>query len=137
MSFIEPSRTLRRVIAIDAVVSLAVAILQIAVAGQLGGLLGLPEELVLWTGVFLVGYVMLLGFMARSHQLPRWLVVFVGLGNAGWAAGCVALALGLGVSPTFLGIAYLAGQALVVALFAVEQLVESGRSRRIDSVALA
>lgn len=138
MSFIEPSKTLRRVITIDAVVSLAVAILQIAAAGQLSGLLGLPEELVLWTGVFLVGYVMLLGFMAHPRQLPRWLVVFVGLGNASWAAGCLALALGMGgVSPTFLGIAYLAFQALVVALFAVVQLVESGRSRRIDSVVLA
>ena len=70
MQFILPSRLLRTALVVDAVATGALAVLQVAVPDLLSRLLVLPRGLLLETGVFLLGYLLLLVVMARSARLP-------------------------------------------------------------------
>jgi hypothetical protein len=118
MQFILPSRLLRTALVVDAVATGALAVLQVAVPDLLSRLLVLPRGLLLETGVFLLGYLLLLVVMARSARLPSLLVGLIVLGNIAWAAGCAAL-LGTGVlQPNALGLAFVGMQALAVLIFA-------------------
>ena len=74
--------------------------------------------LLLLAGIFLAGYTLLLVLMARSARLRYPLVGFIVVGNVGWATGCAAL-LGTGIlEPNWLGLAFVAAQALAVLAFA-------------------
>lgn len=119
MKHVHPSRLLKAALAADAVVSAAVALLQIVAAGALAEWLALPRGLLFETGLFLVGYTLLLVMLARSARVPAWLVGFIVVGNVGWAIGCVALPAAGWVTPNAAGLAYLALQAFAVLAFAV------------------
>ncbi len=119
MKHVHPSRLLKAALAADAVVSAAVALLQIVAAGALAEWLALPRGLLFETGLFLVGYTLLLVVLARSARVPAWLVGFIVVGNVGWAIGCVALPAAGWVTPNAAGMAYLALQAVAVLAFAV------------------
>lgn len=123
---IQPSLLLKFAFVADAAVSLAVAVLQLLAAEELSRMLLLPRMLLLESGVFLVGYALLLAVLARSRSMPRALVLFLVIGNAGWAAGC-ALVAAL-TAPSLLGAAFLAIQAVTVLLFAGLQLAGLKRS---------
>ncbi|MCX7320363.1 MAG: hypothetical protein NT113_13020, partial [Hyphomicrobiales bacterium] len=60
---INPSLLLRRAIQIDAVVSGAMALMLTVAAGRLAPLLQLPEALLLESGLFLIVYVALIGWL--------------------------------------------------------------------------
>jgi hypothetical protein len=120
MQVIEPSRLLRTAIVIDACASAGSGALQLVATPAMAALCGLPVALLLASGVFVLGYAALLLWMARAAALPRALVRLVIVGNLGWAAGCVALALLL-PDLTALGTGYLLLQAAAVALFALLQ----------------
>src|SRR5690606_40759220 len=114
MQLILPSRLLRIALVADAVATGALAVLQVALPDLLSRLLVLPRGLLLETGVFLLGYMLLLVIMARSARLPSLLVGIIVVGNVAWAAGCAAL-LGIGtLQPGALGLAYVAMQVLAV-----------------------
>ena len=120
MNSIRSSQLLKFAFAADAAVSGAVAVLQLLFADDLSRLLALPRPLLVETGIFLVGYALLLAFLARCATLPRPLVLFLILGNAGWAIGCAGvLAL---TAPSGLGVAFVIVQALTVLLFAGLQM---------------
>ena len=121
MQTIEPSRLLRTVLLVDAVVSAGVAALQLFAGPLLAGLLALPAMLLLESGIFLVAYVARLLAMARSARLWSWLVRVVIVGNVAWAAGCVGLPLLLATPPSAPGVAFLLLQAAAVLAFAALQ----------------
>jgi MFS family permease len=91
MNTIYPARLLKLALTADALVSGAVAVLQLIAAGWLSDLFGLPKPLLTETGVFLVGYTILLIVLARSTTLWFSVIGVVVLGNIGWAVGCVVL----------------------------------------------
>lgn len=126
MVSIQPSPLLKFAFAADAAVSLAVAVLQLLAVEELSRLLLLPRMLLLESGAFLVGYALLLAVLARSRSIPRPLVLFLVIGNAGWAAGCALVAALTG--PSLLGAAFLAIQSVTVLLFAGLQLAGLKRS---------
>ncbi|HZF81534.1 MAG TPA: hypothetical protein VEZ89_17285 [Rubrivivax sp.] len=128
MHTIHPSRFLKVALFADAVVSGAVALLQLLAGQLLAGLLALPAVLLLESGVFLIVYVGLLLAMATRPRLWSWLVWAVIAGNVGWAVGCLSLlkllpALGSdsGGQVTSLGVAFLLVQAFTVLVFALLQ----------------
>jgi hypothetical protein len=119
----EPSALLRGALVADAVASLGSALLMIAGAGLLEGLLGLPTALLREAGLLLVPYVVLVGVLAlrrRVHAAAVWSVI---AGNAAWVAGSAVLLVSGWVAPTALGYAFVAAQALAVAVFADLQYV--------------
>jgi hypothetical protein len=133
MKTIEPSAFLRGVLLADALVSGAVALVQLALASTLSEWLRLPSEMLMATGAFLVGYVIVLTVLARSARISSAWVWLVVIGNVAWAIGCVALAALGAVQPSGLGLAFLAVQAVTVLIFAALEyrgLVESRASAR-------
>lgn len=130
MRTIIASRLLRNTLIADAVASGALALLQVLGHAPLARLTALPAALLLATGLFLAGYVALLGLMARAGRLPVWLVTLVVAGNIGWALGCMALAGGAaGLAANSLGTAYLLAQAAAVLVFAELEYAGLRRSR--------
>ena len=130
--FFASPRFLRNVLLADAVSCLACGVLQVALPGALSPLLGLPAPLVMGTGILLLLYGALVGWLAMRRPVPRapvWLLV---LGNTGWGIACVALLMGDHVQPTALGQAYVLVQAATVFLLADLQLLGlwRGTSRR-------
>jgi hypothetical protein len=107
---------LRNVLAADAAVSGAAAILMIVGAPYLSPLLGLPSGLLFWAGVALVPFVALLLGTLRRQSAPRLILIdIIGI-NTLW------------VAPNVLGIAFVAVQALSVALLAELQFVGMRRA---------
>ncbi|NEW89399.1 hypothetical protein DU475_19320 [Rhodopseudomonas sp. WA056] len=123
-----PSTLLRRALQADALVSGAMALLLSLAAGTLSRLLALPQPLLLETGLFLIGYAALVGWLGTRAVLPRALVLIVIAGNALWTLGSVALLLSGAVAPNALGIAFVLLQATVVGIFAELQFIGLKRS---------
>ena len=118
MKTVFPSNFLKFALIADAVVSGAVAALQLAAPDWLSQFLLMPQTLLINTGVFLVGYTAVLVLLALSSKVWSALIMLIIIGNVGWAAGCVAL-LVLGVlSPNALGVAFVLVQAIAVLIFA-------------------
>ena len=112
---------LRNALLLDAVVSGAAAILMAAGASLLSPLLGLPQPLLLWSGLALVPFVAVLLALSRRPAMSRLMLVdIIGL-NALWVAGSLALLVTDLVSPNLLGQAFIVAQAAAVGLFAVLQ----------------
>lgn len=116
MKTLIPSTFLQRVLLADALTSILVATLQLALTRTLADLLGLPHALLFETGVFLAGYALLLAWLARGKPVPALLLWVLVFGNVCWALGCTAVAAVIG--PDVLGLGYLAVQALTVLVFA-------------------
>jgi len=79
---INPSMFLRRAILGDAVFSGVSALLLTFGAGELAPLLNLPEALLRETGLFLIAYAALVGWLGTRQAMPKPLVVTVIAGNA-------------------------------------------------------
>jgi hypothetical protein len=125
---INPSLLLRRAIQIDAVVSGAMALLLTVAAGRLAPLLQLPEALLLESGLFLIAYVALIGWLGFRATMPKPLVLVVIIGNAAWTLGSIGLLFSGAVSPNMLGQIFVAMQAIAVGVFAELQFMGLRRS---------
>lgn len=125
---INPSLLLRRAIQIDAAVSGAMALLLTVAAGRLAPLLQLPEALLLESGVFLIAYVALIGWLGFRATMPKLLVLAVIIGNAAWTLGSIGLLFSETVSPNMLGQLFVAMQAIAVGVFAELQFMGMRRS---------
>lgn len=119
---------LRNALNADAVVSGAAALLMIAGAPFLSPLLGLPTSLLVGAGLLLVPFVAFLVWLARRSSASRLTLVDVVAINAIWVAASTGLLLSGLVAPTILGIAFVAAQALAVAVFAELQYVGMRRA---------
>jgi hypothetical protein len=127
---IHPSVFLRRAIQADAIVSGAMALLLSFGAGPLSSLLNLPEALLRETGLFLIGYAALVGWLGSRPSMPQALVAIVIAGNAAWTLGSIALLFSGAVTPNLLGEAFVAVQAIAVGAFAecnISGCAEAGR----------
>ena len=125
---IQPSLLLRRAILADAVFSGASALLLTFGAGALAPLLNLPEALLRETGLFLVAYAALVGWLGTRQAMPKPLVWTVVAGNAAWTVASIALLFSGAVTPNLPGAAALAMQAIAVGVFAELQYVGLRRS---------
>lgn len=120
---------LRRVLWADALSGTGTAVLHLALAGTLSGLLGLPAALLSASGILLLLYVALAGTLALQATPSRALLGALVVGNFAWVAACLALLFGGLVLPTPLGQAYLAVQAVAVLVLAELQWMALRRQR--------
>jgi uncharacterized protein YjeT (DUF2065 family) len=110
---IQPSLLLRRAFLLDTVVSGMMALLLTLGAGELAPLLDLPEPLLRETGLFLIAYTALVGWLATRQSMPKLLVITVIAGNAAWTLASIALLFSDAVTPNGLGQIFIVAQALV------------------------
>lgn len=118
MKTIQTARLLKLALVVDAAASGAIGIVQLAVPGMLGDALQLPLPLLGETGIFLVGYALMLLALASLRTAWTLAIRVIIFGNIGWALACLALAATGILAQSGLGTAYLAFQALAVLLFA-------------------
>jgi hypothetical protein len=119
---------LRRALLADAIFSGASALLLSLGAGALAPLLDLPQALLRETGLFLIAYTALVGWLGTRPSMPRALVAIVVAGNAAWTIASVALLFSGWVTPNLLGEILVAAQAIVVGVFAELQYAGLRRS---------
>jgi hypothetical protein len=120
---IHPSMFLRRAIQADAIFSGISAVLLTFGAGALAPVLSLPEALLLETGLFLIAYAALVGWLGTRQTMPKTLVVIVIAGNAAWTLASIALLFSGAVTPNLLGEVFVAAQAIVVGALAELQYI--------------
>jgi hypothetical protein len=125
---INPSLLLRRAIQIDAIVSGAMALLLTFATGLLAPLLHLPEALLLESGLFLIAYAALVGWLGTRATMPKLLVLVIIVGNALWTLGSIGLLFSGAVTPNLLGQIFVAAQAITVGVFAELQYIGLRRS---------
>ena len=125
---INPSVFLRRAILADAIFSGASALLLTFGAGELAPWVSLPEALLRETGLFLIAYAVLVGWLGTRQAMPKALVVIVIAGNAAWTIASIALLFSGAVTPNLLGDAFVAAQAVAVGALAELQYVGLRRS---------
>jgi hypothetical protein len=125
---IHPSLLLRRALLADAIFSGVSAVLLTLGVSVLASLLSLPEALLRETGLFLVAYAALVGWLGTRPSMPKALVWIVVAGNAAWALASIALLFSGWVAPNLLGEAAVALQAVAVGVFAELQYVGLRRS---------
>ena len=120
---IRPSTFLSRALLADAIFSGTAALALTLGAGLLAPLLHLPEALLRESGLFLIAYTALVGWLAARSSVPKSLVVLVIAGNAAWTLGSIALLFSGAVSPNLLGQAFVVAQAIATGVFAELQFV--------------
>jgi hypothetical protein len=120
---INPSVFLRRAIQADAVFSGVSALLLVSAAGMLAPFLNLPEAFLRETGLFLIAYAALVGWLGTRQSMPKALVVIVIAGNAVWTLASIALLFSGWVTPNLLGEIFIAAQAIAVGAFAELQYI--------------
>lgn len=125
---INPSLFLRRAILGDAIFSGASAVLLTLGAGELAPWLNLPEALLRETGLFLIAYAALVGWLGTRQAMPKPLVVIVIVGNAAWTLASIALLFSGTVMPNLLGEAFVVLQAVIVGALAELQYIGMRRS---------
>jgi hypothetical protein len=125
---INPSLFLRRAILADAIFSGASALLLSVGVTELGPLLGLPEALLRETGLFLIAYAALVGWLGTRPSMPKAPVVIVITGNAAWTLASIVLLFSGAVTPNLLGEAFVAAQAIAVGALAELQYIGLRRS---------
>jgi hypothetical protein len=114
---------LRRALILDAAASGATALIVIAAAGPLAGLLGLPQGLLRGAGLVLLPYVAFVIYWAMREDVSRPAVWAIVVANVLWAAASALLLVSGWVAPTALGYAFVIGQAAAVALLGELQYV--------------
>lgn len=109
---------LRRVLLADAAASAATGLLMLLGAGTLESLLNLPAALLKGAGAGLLPFAVFLAWLASRESTSRaavWAVIAV---NAVWVVDSFYLLLSGWVSPNAAGQAFIAVQALAVAVLA-------------------
>jgi hypothetical protein len=130
---INPSQFLRRALLADAIFSGVSAVGLTFGAGVFASWLNLPEALLQETGLFLIAYTMLVGWLGARHAVPKVLVMIVVAGNAAWTLASIALLFSGAVAPNLLGEVVVAAQAIATGVFAELQYI--GLRRSVGAVA--
>ena len=125
---IHSSQLLRRAFIADAVFSGVSAAAMVLDASALASLLNLPEALLRETGLFLVAYTALVGWLGTRTDVPKALVMLVIVGNAAWTLASIALLFSGAVAPNLLGIIVVVAQAIATGVFAELQYIGMRRS---------
>jgi hypothetical protein len=114
---------LRRALLADAVFSGVSAVVMTLDAGALAPFLNLPEALLRETGLFLIAYTALVGWLCSRPSVPKVLVMIVIAGNAAWTLASIALPFSGAVSPNLLGAIVVVAQAIATGLLAELQYI--------------
>jgi hypothetical protein len=125
---IHSSQLLRRALLADAIFSGVSALAMTLDAGTLAPIFNLPEALLRETGLFLIAYTALVGWLGTRSSVPKPLVMIVVAGNAAWTLASVALLLSGAVSPNVLGTVMIVAQAIATGVLAELQYVGLRRS---------
>ena len=125
---INPSPFLSRALLADAVFSGVSAVGLTLGAGVLAPFLNLPEALLRETGLFLIAYAALVGWLGTRLSVPRALVLFVVAGNAAWTLVSIALLFSGAVNPNLLGEIVVVAQAIATGVLAELQYIGLRRS---------
>ncbi|QOZ27069.1 hypothetical protein [Bradyrhizobium sp. CCBAU 51753] len=125
---IHSSQLLRRAFIADAVFSGVSAAAMVLDAAPLASFLNLPEALLRETGLFLVAYTVLVGWLGARAAVPKPLVLLVIVGNAAWTLASIALLFSGAVSPNLLGIIVIMAQAIATGVLAELQYAGMRRS---------
>jgi hypothetical protein len=125
---INPSQLLRRALLADAIFSGVSAAGLTFGAGAFASLLSLPETLLQETGLFLIAYTILVGWLGTRPSVPKALVMIVVAGNAAWTLASIALLFSGAVSPNLLGEIVVVAQAIATGAFAELQYIGLRRS---------
>src|SRR5436309_12244469 len=125
---IHPSTFLSRALLADAIFSGVSAVGLTLGAGMLASLFNLPEALLRETGLFLIAYTALVGWLASRASVAKPLVLLVVVGNAAWTVGSIALLLSGAVSPNLAGELMVVAQAIATGVFAELQYVGMRKS---------
>jgi hypothetical protein len=120
---IHPSLFLRRAIQFDAIFSGISALALTFGAGMMAPLLNLPEALLRESGLFLIAYTALVGWLGTRQTMPKALVAIVIAGNAVWTLASIALLFSGAVTPNLLGEVAVAAQAIAVGAIAELQYI--------------
>ena len=120
---INPSSFLSRALLADAVFSGVSAVGLTLGAGVLAPFLNLPEALLRETGLFLIAYTALVGWLGTRSTVAKALVWIVIVGNAAWTLGSIALLFSGAVSPNLLGQVLVVAKAIATGVFAELQYV--------------
>ena len=120
---IQSSLFLRRALLADAIFSGVSAVALTLGAGAFASLFNLPEALLRETGLFLIAYTALVGWLASRSSVPKALVLLVIVGNAAWTLGSIALLFSGAVSPNLLGQLVTVAQAIATGVFAELQYI--------------
>ena len=120
---IDASTFLRRALLADAIFSGVAAVGFTFGAGAFASLFNLPEALLRETGLFLIAYTALVGWLASRGSVARPLVLLVVVGNAAWTVGSIALLFSGAVSPNISGELMVVAQAIATGVFAELQYV--------------
>jgi len=125
---INSSQLLRRALLADAVFSGVSAVTMTLDAPALASLLNLPEALLRETGLFLIAYTALVGWLGSRTSIPKALVVIVVAGNAAWTLASIALLFSGAVGPNLLGTVVIVAQAIATGVLAELQYLGLRRS---------
>lgn len=128
---VSESTFLRRVLAVDAVLSSVMGVVMVLAVAPLSSLLGLSTSLLTWSGLSLLPFAAFVGWLATREVPPRAAVWAVVICNALWAVDSLVLLTSGWVEPTLLGKVFVVFQALVVAVLAELQYFGLRRSRRL------
>jgi len=125
---INPSQFLSRALLADAIFSGVSAVGLTLGAGMLAPFLSLSEALLRETGLFLIAYAALVGWLGTRPSVPRALVLLVVAGNAAWTLASIALLFSGAVNPNLLGEIVVVAQAITTGVFAELQYIGLRRS---------
>jgi hypothetical protein len=125
---IHPSSFLRRALLADAIFSGVSAVGLTLGAGVLAQFLNLPEALLRETGLFLIAYTALVGWLGTRQSVLRSLVLLVVVGNAAWTLASIALLFSGAVNPNPTGEIIVVAQAIATGVFAELQFIGLRRS---------
>ena len=120
---INPSSFLSRALLADAVFSGVAAVLLTLGAGALAPFLSLPEALLRESGLFLIAYTALVGWLGTRQSVLKALVLLVITGNAAWTLASIALLFSGAVNPNLLGTIVVVAQAIATGVFAELQYI--------------
>ena len=87
-----------------------------------------PTALLRETGLFLIAYTALVGWLATRPSLPKTIVMVVVAGNAAWTLASIALLFSGAVAPNLLGEIAVVTQAIATGVFAELQYIGLRRS---------
>ena len=93
-------------------------------------LLGLPSELLFWSGVALIPFVATLVMVIRPNAAPTGVVAAIVAINFAWVAASLFVAFGPVFAPTLIGKVFVCAQAAMVLLFGELQVTALRRSAR-------
>jgi hypothetical protein len=113
---------LRRALALDAIASGAVGLLLLAAAGILGPFLNLPVGLLRGVGLSFIPFVAFVAWAATRPVVSPFVARTIGMLNIVWVIASFGLLVSGLVAPNLFGLAFVAAQATVVAVFAQLQL---------------